>query len=146
MAWPDWAGPFGVPEDYDELERFLLQSTLLALGALVAIEVGIRFTIPRMAPHAFRNPSLAAIRALAYRQTAYPSITRFLGIVSEPVLARSASLARYGPTPVLGAGLLIGGSVVAAESVVASTASAASGQSPGNPWWIPLPLYLTLFG
>ncbi len=55
--------------------------------------------------------------------------------------SRTPAVARAMPVlaaPVVGVAL--------ATSVAGATVSAASGQSPGNPWWIPLPLYLTLFG
>ncbi len=83
---------------------------------------GINMSAATVATYLSSGESLMTLRWM-YAGSRLPGIAR-----ASPVLV----------APTIG--------VLAAESVVGATASAASGQSPGNPWWIPLPLYLTLFG
>ncbi len=83
MALPEWAGPFGLPSDEDELKRFVL--TTAGLTALYAAAYGaaVWHAIPRMAQHHYRNPSRNAIIRAAAKQTVFPSVLRLVTVTGS---------------------------------------------------------------
>lgn len=88
MPVPEWAGPFGIPENPKELQQ-AFWTTLILYGvytSLYAIEVWR--TIPRMAMHHYANPSCNAIIRQAMRQTSFPTIGRGVNLmISAPTVA-----------------------------------------------------------
>ncbi len=143
MAWPDWAGPFGIPENQDEFQDFILY-TILGYGiGLVGYELGIRHTLGRMASHHYANPSLSALRAQAARQTIFPSVSNAIKIIGSHI--PRSQVVRATP-PVVATAAATYATVEVVESVAGSTVASASRTGTPNPWWIPLPLYLSIFG
>ncbi len=134
----------------DEFQDFLLYTTLGYGIGLVGYELGIRHTLGRMAFHHYANPSLSALRGAAARQTVFPSVTNAIKIVGSYIpyshISRVAISGVARALPVVATAAATYATVEVVESVGSSTVSAASGQGTPNPWWMPLPLYLTIFG
>ncbi len=81
MAYPNWAGPFGIPETREEVEKFFWNTLLLTGVYTAAYALAVWHTIPRMATHHYWNPSRNAIIRAAARQTVFPSFGRGLGMI-----------------------------------------------------------------
>ena len=94
MAKPDWAGPFGIPETEQELEKAFWTTLILYGVYTAAYALEVWRTIPRMAQHHYLNPSRNAIVRQAMRQTSFPSLTR------------GATMFRVWPSVALIAGML----------------------------------------
>lgn len=144
MAWPEWAGPFGIPEDYDEVQDFMLTSAAMYLIGTIGYEIGIRHTMGRMAWHHYANPSLRAIRAAAARQTIFPSLMNGFSIASRTAGPVAVQAVRQSPVlaaPAVGVAMA---SDVAESSLNVAAYAHGADVSPGSlkPWWMPLFLWV----
>jgi hypothetical protein len=142
MSWPEWAGPFGIPEDYDEVQDFILTSAALYLIGTVGYEIGIRHTMARMAQHHYANPSLRAIRAAAARQTVFPSVMNGASLFARtlgPSVVTASS-----PIVATAAGAYLGVQVVEESEIIPQTLAISQG-NPSKPWWMPLAAYHALY-
>ncbi len=83
MAWPDWAGPFGVPETREELNKAIFNTILLTAMYTVFYGIAVWHTIPRMARHHYHNPSRNAIIRKAASRTVFPSFGRGIGMMAR---------------------------------------------------------------
>ncbi len=88
MPVPEWAGPFGIPENPTEFEQAFWTTLILYGVYTAAYALEVWRTIPRMAQHHYLNPSRNAIIRQAMRQTNFPTFGRGVNLmISAPVVA-----------------------------------------------------------
>lgn len=140
MAWPEWAGPFGIPEDYDEVQDFILSSAAAYLIGSIGYEVAIRHNIPRMAFHHYANPSLRAIRLASSRSVIFPSASNALSLLGRTVAPSVARVGRASTVSIVPAVGVTMASHVAESSFNAASYTSGADVSAGSvkPWWLPV--------
>ncbi len=94
MAWPDWAGPFGIPTDSQELLM-----TAASTGALYGIGWGLReahigWELSRMPQHRWDRIvfNRKALKSLARRQIIFPSVSNAASIWSRILFANPGTV------------------------------------------------------
>lgn len=105
MPWPDWSGP-SIPSEWEDFEisdDSWLYDTVMTTWALANIygamyTLEVYLSISRYAPHhpIWRNPSLKAIWRWAAADTAYPTLSRGIGLLYStytPLLAPTVAVA-----------------------------------------------------
>ncbi len=104
MAYPDWAGPFGVPTDSEEfLQAAAVSGFLLGMGYGVR-EASISYVLNRMAWHRI-SPILynrKALLALARREMVFPSVSNVSSIFGRMAVASPALLPGVATASALG--------------------------------------------
>jgi len=140
MTWPEWAGPFGIPENYDEVQDFILTSGAAYLIGTAGYEIAVRHNIPRMASHSYANPSLRAIRAASARGVIFPSLSNAASLASHYLSPAVKTTVRRSPVLVAPAIGVAMASDVAESSFNAAAYTSGADVSAGSvkPWWLPV--------